>query len=166
MAYQSIKSCVLMQASWAQHCTGKINPDARERYGQYHYRGEINMHRRRLILAMACLVPCAVHAQSGFVGQWQGEVEGIGKARLYITAVKPSGQVEGRMEFELKSYVSSFGDDFDAARNTNYGMVAGPSLVIESALGGWYHLVLNDNQLSGVYWRGTTFRGVASFTRV
>jgi len=155
-----------MQASWAQHCTGKINPDARERYGQYHYRGEINMHRRRLILAMACLVPCAVHAQSGFVGQWQGEVEGIGKARLYITAVKPSGQVEGRMEFELKSYVSSFGDDFDAARNTNYGMVAGPSLVIESALGGWYHLVLNDNQLSGVYWRGTTFRGVASFTRV
>jgi hypothetical protein len=124
------------------------------------------MDRRGLILAVACLVPGAVSAQTGFVGQWQGEVEGIGKARLVITAVKPNGQVEGRMEFELKSYVSTFGDDFSAAKNTNYGLVAGPSLVIEAALGGWYHLVLSGNQLSGVYWRGTTFRGTASFTRV
>jgi hypothetical protein len=123
------------------------------------------MQRRQLVLAVACLIPCVVYAQSGFVGQWQGEVDGIGKARLVITAVKPNGQVEGRMEFELKSYVSTFGDDSSPATNTNYGVVVGPSLIIESALGGWYHLVLSGRQLAGVYWRGTTFRGAASFTR-
>jgi hypothetical protein len=44
-------------------------------------------------------------------------------------------------------------------------VITGRSLLIEAALGGWYHLVLNGSSLSGVYWRGTTFRGLASFTK-
>jgi hypothetical protein len=107
----------------------------------------------------------ASYAQSAFIGQWQGEVEGIGKARLIITAVKPDGQIEGRMEFELKSYVSTFGDDYDPAKNINYGRIVGPSIVIEAALGGWYHLALGGSSLSGIYWRGTTFRGNANFRK-
>jgi hypothetical protein len=123
--------------------------------------------RRRVFLSAAMLVvPISSYAQSAFIGQWQGEVEGIGKARLIITGVKSNGQLEGRMEFELKSYVSTFGDDQDPAKNTNYGRVVGPSIVIEAALGGWYHLVLNGASLSGIYWRGTTFRGNASFRKM
>jgi hypothetical protein len=120
---------------------------------------------RRLFLLAACLFPVASHAQSGFVGQWQGEVEGVGKARLIITAVKPNGQVEGRMEFDLQSYVSTFGDKADSSKNINYGMVSGTALVIDSALGGKYELVLNGGTLSGTYARGTTLRGEASFTK-
>jgi hypothetical protein len=113
----------------------------------------------------ACLFPVVGHAQSGFIGQWQGEVEGVGKARLIITAVKPNGQVEGRMEFDLQSYVSTFGDKADSSKNINYGMVSGTALAIDSALGGKYELTLNGSTLSGSYARGTTFRGKASFTK-
>jgi len=128
--------------------------------------GETRVQRRRLFLLAACLFPTAGHAQSSFIGQWQGEVEGIGKGRLIITAIKPTGEVEGRMEFELQSYVSTFGDKADSATNTNYGMVSGTTLAIESALGGQYELALNGGTLSGTYSRGTTFRGKASFTKV
>ena len=110
-------------------------------------------------------MPFAGHAQSAFVGQWQGEVEGVGRARLIITGVKANGQIEGRMEFDLQSYVSTFADKADSAKNTNYGMVSGTSLAIDSALGGKYELVLNGNQLSGSYSRGTTLRGKASFSK-
>ena len=123
------------------------------------------MQRRRLFLLAACLFPASGDAQSSFIGQWQGEVEGIGKARLIITAIKPTGQVEGRMEFELQSYVSTFGDKADSSTNTNYGMVSGTTLAIEAALGGRYELALNGSTLSGTYSRGTTFRGKASFTK-
>jgi hypothetical protein len=127
---------------------------------------EGSVQGRRFALAAACLLySSASQAQSSFIGQWRGEVEGVGKARIIITAVRQNGQVEGRMEFELQSFVSTFADDSSPAKNTNHGMVAGSSLVIESALGGWYHLVLSGNQLAGVYWRGTTFRGNASFTK-
>ena len=123
------------------------------------------MRRRTVVLGAACLVPFSSHAQSGFIGQWQGEVEGIGKARLIITAIKPSGQVEGRMEFDLQSFVSTFSDKVNSAENTNYGMVSGSTLAIDSALGGKYELVLSGATLSGTYSRGTTFRGKASFTK-
>ena len=127
------------------------------------------MHGRRFFLVAACFVPfatpLATQAQSSFVGQWQGEVEGIGKARLIITAVKPNGQVEGRMEFDLQSYVSTFGDKADSSKNINYGMVSGTALAIDSALGGKYELVLNGSTLAGTYSRGTTLRGKASFTK-
>jgi hypothetical protein len=52
-------------------------------------------------------------AGAALVGTWTGGVEGIGGARLVITAVKPSGQLEGRMEFDLQSFVSKFGDAAD-----------------------------------------------------
>jgi hypothetical protein len=122
--------------------------------------------RRRSILAVAFLFPFTTQAQSGFIGQWQGEVEGIGKARLIITTIKPNGQVEGRMEFDLQSYISTFADKADPSENTNYGMVSGTALAIDSALGGKYELTLNGSTLSGSYSRGTTFRGKASFTKV
>ena len=117
------------------------------------------------MLAAIGLVPLSSHAQSAFIGQWQGEVEGIGKARLIITAVKPNGQVEGRMEFELQSFVSTFSDKVNPAENANYGVISGTALRIDSALGGRYDLVLRGPQLSGTYARGTTFRGKASFTK-
>jgi hypothetical protein len=116
-------------------------------------------------LAAGCLLPLNSRAQSAFIGQWQGEVDGIGKARLIITAIKPSGQVEGRMEFELQSFFSTFGDKADSIKNINRGTVSGTELTIDSALGGRYELVLNGSQLSGAYSRGTTFRGPASFRR-
>ena len=128
--------------------------------------GEISVLGRRFFLVTACLAPFASHAQSSFIGQWQGEVESIGKARLIITAIKPTGQVEGRMEFELASYVSTFGDKADPSTNTNYGMVSGTTLSIEAAFGGQYELALSGSTLSGTYSRGTTFRGKASFTKL
>jgi hypothetical protein len=109
------------------------------------------------------------HAQGGgsaLVGTWTGEVEGVGGARLIITAVKPSGQLEGRMEFDLQSFESQFGDSADAGPNkTNHGMLSGSELRIESALGGTYDLALQGNLLIGTYVRGTTFRGKAAFRK-
>ena len=122
--------------------------------------------RRALIAAALAVVPLSGHAQAAaFVGTWQGDVPGISAARLIITAVKPGGQVEGRMEFELQSYVSTFGDRPDSTKNTNRGVVSGSTLVIDSALGGRYELSLAGNRLSGVYSRGTTFRANVTFNR-
>lgn len=127
------------------------------------------MTRRRTIIIGLMGLPAVAHAQgapAGLVGEWQGEVAGIGAARIIITGIKPSGQVEGRMEFELQSFVSTFGDKVDAGPNkTNLGIAAGPSLTIESALGGTYNLVQQGNSLTGTYTRGTTFKGPATFTR-
>jgi hypothetical protein len=125
--------------------------------------------RRNVIVGLVCL-PAAARAQGssgGLIGEWQGEVAGIGAARIVITGIKPSGQVEGRMEFELQSFVSAFGDKADSGPNkTNLGIASGQSLTIESALGGTYDLVQQGNTLKGTYRRGTTFKGAASFTRL
>jgi hypothetical protein len=127
------------------------------------------MPRRRNIVIGLMGLPIVAHAQSaptGLVGEWQGDVAGIGAARIIITGIKPSGQVEGRMEFELQSFVSAFADKVDSGPNkTNLGIASGPSLTIESALGGTYNLVLQGNSLKGTYTRGTTFNGPATFTR-
>jgi hypothetical protein len=130
------------------------------------------MARRWLIAATAALpaawASCgrAQSGESALVGNWTGEVEGIGGARLMITGVKPTGQVEGRMEFDLQSFVSPFGDAVDSGpKKTNHGMVSGAGLRIESALGGTYDLTLQGDSLTGTYVRGTTFRGKASFRR-
>lgn len=130
------------------------------------------MQRRRLLMLAAALLGSwsshvlAQPRDSGFVGQWEGEVDGIGKARLIIVAVKPSGQVEGRMEFELHSYVSTFGNKADSGgARTSLGIVSGSSLTIESSLGGTYRLTMRGDQLAGTYSRGTTFSGKAAFKR-
>lgn len=124
---------------------------------------------RRLLVALPLLALAgpgrAQQAPAGLVGQWQGQVEGIGGVRLFVTAVSPNGQLQGRMEFDLQSFVSTFGDKADSTRSTNHGVVSGDVVTIESALGGTYRLTLAGNRLAGRYTRGTTFDGAASFTK-
>lgn len=128
------------------------------------------MHRILLAVLIALLLGVTqAHAQQGaspFIGEWKGQVEGIGDARLVIAAVRSTGQIEGRMEFSLKSFVSTFGDKADSAKNTSLGIVSGSALSIDSALGGKYELARTGNQLTGTYIRGTTFQGSASFTKM
>ena len=115
------------------------------------------------LLALAALPALAQGA--GFVGQWQGDVPGVSPARLIITAVRSDGLIEGRMEFDLQSFVSTFADKADSVKNTNRGVVSGTSLVIDSALGGKYEFTLDGGSLKGVYTRGTTMRVPVTFTR-
>jgi hypothetical protein len=125
------------------------------------------VQRRSVVLAGWVLVlPFHGHAQgAGFLGNWQGDVPGIGGARLFVTAVGPNGLVAGRMEFDLQSFVSTFADKADSVKNTNRGVVSGSRLVIDSALGGRYELNLEGGRLSGVYTRGTTYRVAVIFTK-
>ena len=125
------------------------------------------MQSRRVFAAsLLALANVSARAQgAGFVGRWQGEVPGISAARLIITAVRPDGLVEGRMEFDLQSFVSTFADKSDSTKSTNRGVVSGSSLVIDAALGGTYQLTLEGNRLNGVYTRGTTMRVPVTFTR-
>jgi hypothetical protein len=55
----------------------------------------------------------------------------IGAARLIITAVRPDRLVEGRMEFDVDSYVSTFADKRDSVVNTNRGVVSDSVLIID-----------------------------------
>jgi hypothetical protein len=122
--------------------------------------------RRVFAASLLALVPLQAIAQgAGFVGRWQGDVPGISAARLIITAVRPDGLVEGRMEFDLQSFVSTFADKPDSVKNTSRGVVSGSALVIDSALGGKYELTLQGGRLNGVYTRGTTMRVPVTFTR-
>ena len=122
--------------------------------------------RRVFAAGLLALVPLPGVAQgAGFVGQWQGDVPGVSRARLIITAVRPDGLVEGRMEFDLQSFVSTFADAASSAKNTNRGVVSGSKLVIDAALGGTYELTLDGGRLNGVYTRGTTMRVPVTFTR-
>jgi hypothetical protein len=126
------------------------------------------MQTRRVFLIVAALaLPGVAIAQpaGGLVGRWQGEVDGVGSATLIITAVKPTGQVEGRMEFALQSFTSTFSDKADNGLRTSHGAMSGTTLRIDSALGGTYMLTLQGDQLAGTYARGTTFSGKASFKK-
>ena len=125
------------------------------------------MQRRSVFLAGWLLaLPFHGHAQgAGFVGNWQGDVPGIGAARLIVTTVGPNGLVAGRMEFDLQSFASTFADKADSVKNTNRGVVSGTQLVIDAALGGRYELNLEGGRLSGVYTRGTTYRVPVTFTK-
>jgi hypothetical protein len=124
--------------------------------------------RRFIIVAvLAVSVPAAgQQTASPFNGKWAGDVPGIGATTLTIVQIRPGGQVEGRMEFDLQSYTSRFGDKFDPATNSSHGMVEASTLVIESALGGRYQLVLQGEVLSGTYARGTTYRVPVQFKRL
>lgn len=118
-----------------------------------------------LALLLACSTSLAQQA-GGFVGQWQGTVEGVGEAKITITAVRPDGHVEGRMEFGMHSHVSAFAEKNNPVQQTSVGLVSGTSLTIEAALGGTYRLTLTGNALTGRYTRGTTFDGAATFRRL
>jgi hypothetical protein len=116
--------------------------------------------RRLVVVAATVLLGRSATAQpaaSAFVGAWHGDVSGIGPTRLIITGMRANGQVEGRMEFDLNSYVSTFGDKFDTVQNINHGVVSGSVLTIEAALGGVYRLNLEGSRLTGTYSRGTTY---------
>src|SRR5689334_19016577 len=122
--------------------------------------------RRAFTAGLLAIIPWHGYAQgAAFVGRWQGDVPGVSAARLIITAVRPDGLVEGRMEFDLQSLVSTFADKPDSTKSTNRGAVSGSSLVIDAALGGTYQLPLEGNRLSGIYKRGTTYRVSVTFTR-
>lgn len=125
------------------------------------------MLSRRLMIGLTAMaaVPAFGQQGSGFAGTWTGDVPGIGPARLVIQQVRPDGQVEGRMDFELKSYASTFADKSDSAANTNRGVVDGAKLTIESALGGTYQLELQGNLLAGSYTRGTTYNVAVQLRR-
>jgi hypothetical protein len=95
-------------------------------------------------------------AGSVFIGTWKGEVPGIGEATLIISGVGSDGRVEGRMEFALQGFVSTFGDKADSIKRTNQGTVSDGVLTIEAALGGRYVLRRTGDGLDGRYTRGTT----------
>jgi hypothetical protein len=123
--------------------------------------------RLAIVAALALSLPAfGQQAGSPFNGKWAGDVPGVGAARLTILQVRPTGQVEGGMEFELQSYSSKFRDKFEPATNSSRGMVDASTLVIESALGGVYQLVLQGDVLSGTYARGTTYRVPVQFKRL
>ena len=94
----------------------------------------------------------------GFVGEWQGTVDGIGEAKIVITGVRPDGRVEGRMEFALQSFVATFADKSHSTQRTSLGVVSGNelTLTIEAALGGTYRLALSGDRLAGSYTRGNS----------
>lgn len=106
--------------------------------------------------------------QAGFIGQWQGTVDGVGDAKIIITSVRPDGRVEGRMEFALHSFVATFSDKPHPIEKTSVGVASGGTLTltIEAALGGTYRLTLSGDSLAGTYTRGTTFSGKAAFHRL
>lgn len=118
------------------------------------------------VVGLALLLPWRAKAQAAaFVGSWQGEVQGIGAVRLFVTAVRPDGSVEGKMEHELQSFASTFGEKADSVKSTSHGVAKGVTLMIEAALGGRYELTLEGNRLSGVYARGTTYQVPVTFTK-
>jgi hypothetical protein len=108
------------------------------------------------LLSMWSTGSIAQQAGGSFVGTWKGEVPGIGEATLVISAVGTDGRVQGRMEFALKGFVSTFAEKADSVKNTNQGTVSDGTLTIEAALGGRYVLRLSGEGLSGRYTRGTT----------
>ncbi|TAJ85719.1 MAG: hypothetical protein EPO10_28705 [Reyranella sp.] len=115
--------------------------------------------RRIFMAAFLTLLSPASRAQSAaatFVGTWKGDVPGIGEATLIISAVGGDGRVEGRMEFALQGFVSTFADKADSVKRTSQGTVAEGTLTIEAALGGRYVLRRTGEGLSGRYIRGTT----------
>jgi hypothetical protein len=118
------------------------------------------MQSRRILIAalLTSLGPASAAQPAGgaFVGTWKGDVPGIGAATLIISAVGGDGRVEGRMEFALQGFVSTFADKADSVKRTNRGTVSDGTLTVESALGGRYVLRRTGDGLDGRYIRGTT----------
>jgi hypothetical protein len=129
----------------------------------------IHIQSRRLfvagILASLSSAGFAQSAGSAFVGTWKGDVPGIGEATLIVTSIGAGGRVEGRMEFALQGFVSTFGDKADSIKRTNQGSVADGTLTIEAALGGRYVLRRNGETLNGRYMRGTTMDVPVTFKK-
>ena len=124
--------------------------------------------RRIFVAAVLASLSSAGRAQpagGGFVGTWKGNVPGIGEATLIISAVGGGGRVEGRMEFALQGFVSTFADKADSVKRTSQGTVSDGTLTIEAALGGRYVLRRMGNGLNGRYTRGTTLDVPVTFQK-
>jgi hypothetical protein len=116
-------------------------------------------------LASAVVVAYAQQAQSPFVGNWRGHVQGIGNAEIAVIAVRTDGVVDGKMVFPDQGQSFVLGEKLDIARSINRGVVQGSTLTIETAMGGTYRLNLVGGQLSGDYIRGNTYKVRVSFQR-
>jgi len=118
------------------------------------------MQSRRIFTAgiVTSLASAGIAQTAGgsFVGTWKGDVPGIGDATLVISAVGGDGRVEGRMEFALHGFSSTFAEKVDSGARTNRGTVSDGTLIIEAALGGRYVLRRTGDGLTGRYTRGTT----------
>jgi hypothetical protein len=115
--------------------------------------------RRGFTVGLLTVVSTGAVAQQAvgpFIGTWKGDVPGIGEATLVILSVGGDGRIEGRMEFALQGFVSTFADKADSVKRTNQGTVSDGTLTIETALGGRYVLRRSGEGLSGRYTRGTT----------
>ena len=127
------------------------------------------MQPRRIFIAalLTSLGSASVAQPAGgaFVGTWKGDVPGIGEATLMISAVGGDGRVEGKMEFALQGFASTFADKADSAKRTNQGTVSEGILTIEAALGGRYLLQRTGEGLSGKYIRGTTLDVPVTFRK-
>jgi hypothetical protein len=120
------------------------------------WRGHANSKcvRGTLLVASFVLLAPPTHALPGvaFLGEWQGEVEGIGEARLRITAVKSNGQVEGELELPSRSFIGKFDDKGNGTiATTSRAVVSGRALAIDTASGERYALLLEGNRLTGTY---------------
>lgn len=131
----------------------------------------VNIHiqsRRVFVAGVLASLSSAGFAQSAggsFVGTWKGDVPGIGEAALTVTSIGAGGRVEGRMEFALQGFVSTFGDKADSIKRINQGTVADGTLTIEAALGGRYVLQRKGDALTGRYVRGTTMDVPVTFKK-
>lgn len=127
------------------------------------------MQSRRIFIAglLTSLGSASVAQPAGgaFVGMWKGDVPGIGEATLIIDTVGGDGRVEGKMEFALQGFASTFTDKADSAKRTNQGTVSDGILTIEAALGGRYVLQRTGEALSGRYIRGTTLDVPVTFRK-
>jgi len=124
--------------------------------------------RRFVAIAGALTVASMAHAQqatSQFVGRWTGHVPGLGNAEIVVTAVRANGQVDGQMVFPDQNQTFTFGEKLDIAKSINHGVVQGPSLTIETAMGGTYRLNLESGSLRGEYVRGNTYKVPVTFQK-
>jgi hypothetical protein len=126
------------------------------------------MSRRFVAIAGALTVASMAHAQQAtpqFVGRWTGHVPGLGNAEIVVTAVRANGQVDGQMVFPDQNQTFTFGEKLDITKNINHGVVQGPSLTIETAMGGTYRLNLQSGSLRGEYVRGNTYKVPVTFQK-
>lgn len=82
-----------------------------------------------------------------------------------MVAVRASGQVDGQMKFPDQNQTFAFGDKLDIANSVNHGMIQGPSLTIETAMGGTYRLTMGSSSLTGEYVRGNTYKVPVTFQK-
>jgi hypothetical protein len=124
--------------------------------------------RRLVAIAGALTVASMAHAQQAtpqFVGRWTGHVPGLGNAEIVVTAVRANGQVDGQMVFPDQNQTFKFGEKLDITKSINHGVIQGPSLTIETAMGGTYRLNLESGGLRGEYVRGNTYKVPVTFQK-